>query len=96
MTRARARTDHYSDPAYGAKYLACLLLGMPFTAAGILLIATIVWIWIGIPVLILGGVPLYILEQRHARRKREWENEDKPLETTATPPWLLDENDADA
>ena len=83
-------SNRFRDTGYKTKWVLCLLWGMPWAAAGLLLFATIVFAPVGLLAFTVAGLPLSRVEINHMRRKAAWENRDRPMSTTNEMPWILE------
>ena len=64
-------------------YGLAFLVGMPFTAVGLFCLVTIILIPVGAILLVLGSLPLYLVD----RRRFKWLTRDQPLKTDEVKPW---------
>jgi hypothetical protein len=84
--------DKFVDKGYGKRIVGCYAVGVPLVAAGLVLCATIVLSPVGFLLIIASGIPLYLVQKTHLRRRQEWENRDHPMPGQGAPPWLMDAN----
>jgi len=72
------------------KSCGAIIIGIPIVAVGIIICFSVIGIVPGLILIVLGSVPLFVIQKRSIDRKVAWELRDHPLDDTP-PPWVVDE-----
>lgn len=68
--------------------IGAIAIGMPFAAVGLFLCFTVVGIIPGFILIVMSGVPLYMVQSRSIKRNVEYGMRDHPLTAGLEKPWL--------
>jgi hypothetical protein len=89
-------TEKFIDEHHWPLMVLSYVWALPWVAAGLLLCASIVGFPLGMLAFAIGGWPLSVVQKRAAERTSEWEQEDRPMPNSSTPPWLMEDEEPDA